>query len=82
MVVKGGTASNNAVVETIAGEAFNSGCVHEDDQMEMVSVGRPVHDGLADGKFLIGRIIADINATKDAADDGVLREFFRFYFTF
>ena len=72
MVFESGTAGDNAVIETVAREAFDGGRVHEDDQMEMVGVGRPAHDGLADGKFLIGRIIADVDATEDAADDGVL----------
>ncbi len=72
MIFKCGTAGDNAVIEAIARKAFYSGRVHEDDQMEMVSVGRPVHDGLADGKFLIGRVIADVDATEDAADDSVL----------
>ena len=72
MVIKSGTAGDNAVIEAVAGEAFDGGRVHEDDEMEMIGGRWPVHDGLANGKFLIGRIITDIDATEDAADDGVL----------
>lgn len=72
MVIKSGTVGDNAVIEAVAGETFDGGGVHKKDEMEMVSVGWPVHDGLPDGKFLIGRVIADVDATEDAADDGVL----------
>ncbi len=51
-VAYGGTAGDDAIVETIAGETFDGGCVHEKNEMETVVVGRPVHDGFADGKFL------------------------------
>ena len=71
MVIKSGTAGDDAEIETIAREAFDGGRVHEDDQMEMVGVRWPVHDGLADGKFLIRRFIADVDTTEDTADDGV-----------
>ena len=71
MVIKSGAAGDDAEIETIAREAFDGGRVHEDDEMEWLGVRWPVHDGLADGKFLIGGIIANVDATEDTADDGV-----------
>lgn len=71
MVIKSGAAGDDAEIETIAREAFDGGRVHEDDEMERLGVRWPVHDGLADGKFLTGCIIADVDTTEDTADDGV-----------
>ena len=71
-IVYGGTAGNDAVVEAVAGEIFDGGRIHEEDEMEAVVVGWPIQNGFPDGKFLRRRIIADVDAAEDTADDGVI----------
>ena len=71
-IVYGGTAGDDTVVEAVAGETFDGGRVHEEDEMDAVVVGWPIQNGFPDGKFLRRRIIADVDVAEDTADDGVI----------
>ena len=70
--VYGGTAGDDTVDEAVAGETFDGGRIHEEDEMEAVVVGWPIQNGFSDGKFLRRRIIADVDVAEDTADDGVI----------
>ena len=67
-VVYGGTAGDDTVVEAVAGETFDGGRIHEEDEVEAVVVGGPIQNGFSDGKFLrFCAISAGLVRTKTAS---------------